>query len=77
MLNNNKFRLNNDMKKYISETTKKSIEKSIEKYILKKDPMNFNVNKMDEKNKDYYILLPFVSILSFFAGYHYKRISSI
>jgi hypothetical protein len=55
-----------EMSKYIKDTTNKSLEKytNNSKFVIpdKKDPPNF------------FILLPFVSLISFLAGYKFCKL---
>jgi len=63
-----------EMLRYIKESTNKSIEKY-------KNKNNYNsklvITKKDKPPNDFFILLPFVSIVSFLAGYHFSNLKRI
>lgn len=67
MLNYNKrFSVSPEMLKYIRDSTNKSLEKYLNKY---------NINALDLKDRkpSCIMLLPFVSFISFLAGYNFHN----
>jgi hypothetical protein len=68
MLNNNKrFSISPKMLKYLRDSTNKFLEKYLNKYSTNK--YNTNVLILKDKRPSHIVLLPFVSFISFLAGY--------
>jgi hypothetical protein len=67
MLNYNKrLSISSEMLKYIRESTNKSLEKYLTKY-------NINALELKDRTPNCIILLPFVSLISFLAGYNFNN----
>lgn len=67
---NNKPLFNQDLSRYLLESTNKSIKK-----YLNSNSLRFESNDSSD-NPTNYILLPFVSLFSFLAGYYFKSIKN-
>jgi len=59
-----------ELSKYIKESTNKSIEKYLNKSKILCTPNENNPNNI-------FLILPFVSLVSFLAGYHFCKIKTI
>ena len=59
------FSISPEMPKYIRDSTNKSLEKYLNKY-------NVNAQMLKDKPPTCIILLPFVSLISFLAGYNFS-----
>jgi hypothetical protein len=59
----NKYNIDSQIIKYIEETTNKSVENHINKYKI-------NAQMLKDKPPNCIMLLPFVSLISFLAGYN-------
>lgn len=60
---NKRFLISPEMSKYIKDSTNKSLEKYINKYKI-------NTTLVKDISPNYIALLPFVSFISFLAGYN-------
>ena len=67
---NNKPLFNQDLSRYLLESTNKSMKK-----YLNANSLRFESNASSD-NPPNYILLPFVSLFSFLAGYYFKSIKN-
>jgi hypothetical protein len=67
---NNKPLFNQDLSRYLLESTNKSMKK-----YLNANSLRFESNDSSD-NPSNYILLPFVSLFSFLAGYYFKSIKN-
>ena len=65
----NKYNINSQILKYIEDPTNKSVENRINKY-------NINAQILKDKPPKCFILLPFVSLISFLAGYNFNLLFS-
>lgn len=79
-INKRKSYFDDDLFQYIKETTNKSIARYMDKH-KKRKLTNLIVHAGDNDDNDcpkpnnLFVLLPFVSLFSFLAGYYSKRIS--
>ena len=67
---NNKPLFNKELSKYLLESTNKSMKKYLNMNYLQAQSNDSNENPYN------YILLPFVSMFSFLAGYYFKNIKN-
>jgi hypothetical protein len=67
---NNKPLFNQELSKYLLESTNKSMKKYLNMNYLQGQTNDSNENPSN------YILLPFVSLFSFLAGYYFKSIKN-